>query len=144
MIAGHWFPFISFHSLFLSFIFLSSPYPISISIPLHILRQPCILLRLTHPISPRAPHSIALAILFWDTLLELEESQPKERERATEVTVGSCSELHKTNTLVIWTLQFVGARFCCNTSNIGQYQIIQLIHRGIDLSFCQAVPTLSS
>jgi hypothetical protein len=33
------------------------------------------------------------------------------------VTVGSLPKLHKINTLVIGTLHFVGARFCCNNSH---------------------------
>jgi hypothetical protein len=46
----------------------------------------------------------------------LEKSQPKVWGRAVEVTVGSLPELHKASTLVLGTLHFVGARFCCNKS----------------------------
>jgi hypothetical protein len=43
-----------------------------------------------------------------ETPLEMEKSQPKERERATEMTMSSLHKLHKTNSLVIGTLHFCG------------------------------------
>jgi hypothetical protein len=45
----------------------------------------------------------------------LEKNQPKERGRAINVTVGIAPELHKAGTLVLGTLHFMCAKFCCNT-----------------------------
>jgi hypothetical protein len=53
--------------------------------------------------------------------------------------VGGFPELHKTNTFVIGTLHFVGARFCCNMTKhfeVDHHLIRELLQDGqIELAY---------
>jgi len=93
---------ISFPCFFLPL--LSFPYPLS---QFHFTSTYCkhvVLSRLTLCFNLAPPHHILDKHILGEAPIDLENIQPKERESATEVTMGSLPKLNKTNPLMLGTL----------------------------------------